>query len=65
MSKKYSLNNKDLKSLAIGLLITLGGALLTYLADNLGKVDLGIYTPFLVPVFALLINLGRKWLDGK
>jgi len=64
-SKKFTLNKNDLKSLFVGLLITLAGAALTFLAENLGDVDFGVYTPFVVPVLALLINTGRKFLLGR
>lgn len=63
-SKQFTLNQKDLKSLWIGLLITLGGALLTYFADNLPKVDFGQWAPFIVPLAAVLINTIKKWLEG-
>ena len=64
-SAKYTLNMGDLRSLWIGLLITLGGAILTYAADNLTNIDFGVYTPFVVPVAALMINTARKALAGK
>lgn len=64
-SKKFSLNAVDLKSLWIGLLITLSGAALTYAADNLTNIDFGTYTPFVVPVAALAINTARKYLAGR
>lgn len=64
-SKKYTLNTNDLKSLGVGLLVTLAGAILTFLADNLGNVEFGEYTPFIVPVAALAINTLRKLLLGK
>ena len=65
MSKKYTLNRTDLESLGRGLLITLAGAALTFIAEQLPNVDFGIYTPYVVPVFALLVNVGRKFLAGK
>lgn len=65
MSKKYTLNRADLESLGRGLLITLAGAALTFLADNIGKVDFGEATPFVVAVFALLVNTARKFLAGS
>ena len=64
-SKKYSLNREDIKSLARGLLITLAGAVLVYAGEVLPKIDFGNYGPILVPLFALIVNVGRKWLAGK
>ena len=63
-SDKYSLNLVDLKSIGRGLLITLGGAALTYLAENVGKVNFGTMTPVVVALLAALINTARKWLQG-
>lgn len=65
MSKKYQLNKKDLKSLAIGFLIVLAGSALTFVSENVGQIDFGVYTPFVVAVAALLVNVGRKFLAGK
>lgn len=64
-SKQFTLNEKDLRSLGRGLLITLAGAVLTWVSVNIGKVDFGTYTPFIVPVVALLVNSGLKFVDGK
>ena len=64
-SKKYQLNRKDLKSLGIGFLIVLAGAVLTFVSDNVGQVDFGAYSPFVVAVAALLVNVGRKFLSWK
>lgn len=63
--KKYTLGKEDLLSLLKGLGIALGGAFLTYLSSVLGQIDFGTYTPIVVAVFSLLINVGRKVLDGK
>lgn len=65
MSQKFSLNKTDLKSLFRGLVITLCGAFLTYVAENVGKVDFGTYTPFVVAIIALGVNTGRKFISGK
>lgn len=64
-SKKYKLNKEELKSLWRGLLITLGGALLTFMAENIPNVDFGQWTPFVVSFSALGINSVKKWLEGK
>ena len=64
-SKKYTLNTGDLKSLWRGLLITLAGALLTFLAESIPNVDFGQWTPFVVSFSAVLINTVKKWLEGK
>lgn len=65
MSKKYQLNKTDLESLGKGLLITLAGAFLTFLAQVSTQIDFGVYTPFVVAILALVVNTGRKFLQGK
>ena len=64
-SKRFTLNEKDLKSLFRGLLITAGGAILVWALEVLPQIDFGEYTPFIVPVGALLINTILKTLNGK
>lgn len=64
-SKKYTLNKADLQSIGRGLLITLAGALVTYLIEVLPQIDLGEYGVFIVPIAALLLNTARKYLAGK
>lgn len=64
-SKKYSLNKADLKSLLTGFLIVLAGSALTFVSENVGQIDWGVYAPFVVAVAALLVNAGRKYLSGK
>jgi hypothetical protein len=61
-SQTFSFIPEDLKSLGIGALIAAGGALLTYLAENLGNVNFGEYTPVAVAVLGILINVVRKFI---
>ena len=66
MSKRFSLNRNDLKSMGIGLLITSVGAALAYIADIIiPNLDLGVYGPALVPLLALAVNAARKYVSGK
>jgi len=64
-SKKYTLNKADLLSIAKGLTITLSGAALTYISEVVAKTDFGDFSPIAVAVFALLVNIGRKFIGGK
>lgn len=64
-SKRFTLNKADLISLGKGLLITLAGAALTYLSENVAKMDFGEMTPLVVALFALVVNFCRKFLAGK
>lgn len=63
--KKYTLGQEDLLAIAKGAAIAVGGALLTYLATVVGQVDFGTWTPLVVAVAGILINAGRKVLDGE
>jgi len=62
-SQKFAFIPEDIKSLLIGALITSGGALLTYLSENLGKVNFGDWTPAVVVVASLVINMVRKFIS--
>lgn len=54
----------DYKKIGRGLLIAVGGAVLTYLAEQIPNVDFGTYTPLVVAGFSALINAGREYLKG-
>lgn len=64
-SEKYTLIKEDIKSLGIGLLITLAGAALTYLSEWVAKADFGEYGPIVVALWAFLVNFVRKFLTEK
>ena len=63
-SKKYSLNKIDLGKIGKGALVAIGGAGLAYAATTYGDVDFGVYTPFVVALLGVLINVARKYLAG-
>lgn len=65
MSKKYSLNKEDLISISKGAGIAVGGALLVYVSQTISDVDFGQYTEIIVAISAIIINMLRKWLQGK
>lgn len=52
----------DFKKVGKGLLIAVGAAALTYLAQTLPNVNFGVYTPLVVAGFSALINFGREYL---
>lgn len=64
-SPRFTLIIEDAKSIAIGLGITVTGAALTYLSEYVGKTNFGVYTPLIVTVWALIVNLARKFLTEK
>lgn len=61
-SKVGKLISEDMKKVMIGALVAMGGALLTYIADLIPSVSFGEYTPIVVAVMSVLVNVGRKLL---
>ena len=61
-SERFHLAQEDLKRIGKGALIAAAGALLTYLADALPSIDFGSWTPVVVSVFSILVNIARKFL---
>ena len=64
-SGKFELNKKDLKKIGKGVLIALGGALLTYATDIIPLVEWGEWKPVIVAFSSILINAGWKLLKSK
>lgn len=63
-SPKYQLNSLDWGKIGKGALVALGGAALTYATELIPNIDWGQYTPLVVMVSSILINLLRKLLAG-
>ena len=64
-SKKYSLNKKDISSIARGTLYAGGGAVCVYLLSVVGQVDFGpTFTPLVVAVASIGLNSLIKFLKG-
>ena len=61
-SKKYQLNGIDLRKLGTGLMIAVIGATLTYLEDQIPGIDFGNFTPVVVALNSVIVNVGRKFL---
>ena len=60
-SKKFSVNTLDLLNvLKNGGLVALA-AFITYFMNNLHVIDLGQYTPLLIPVVTLVLDTIVKW----
>lgn len=53
------------KKVGKGLLIAMGGAGLTYLAQLLPGVDFGVYTGLVVALASAGINFAREWLKSQ
>ena len=62
MSKKYSLGGADYQKIGIGLLVAMIGAGLTYLEGTIPNVDFGVWTPIVVSINSVLVNIVRKFL---
>lgn len=64
-SKRYTLNKEDLKKIGRGAFMAIGGALVVFLLDLLPNLDLGEYTPVLIPVVSIALNSADKFFRGK
>jgi hypothetical protein len=60
-SSAFSLNSTDLISVGKNALLVGLAAVLTYVGENLAKVDLGNMSALIVPVVAVVINTVVKW----
>ena len=65
MSERLELNKEDMKKVGKGLLIAMGGAGLTYLAEVVGLINFGASTPLVVMGAGVLINFARKLIVKK
>ena len=63
-SKAFSLNEVDWKSIGIGALKVMIGALLTYVTQVISGYDFGTYTPMVMWVLTTGTNILWKWIDG-
>lgn len=60
-SKAFALNAYDLISVGKNALLVGLAAILTYVGENLTKIDLGNMSALIVPVVAVVINTVVKW----
>jgi hypothetical protein len=64
-SKTFKVNKEDLIKVAKGASIAVIGALLTYGSEYLSGVDYGEWTPLIVAVWSVFVNLGRKFIANN
>lgn len=64
-SKSFSLNGADLVSLGKNALLVAGAAGLTYVASNLGSLDLGATGALIVPVVTVVLDSLIKWMKDN
>jgi hypothetical protein len=60
-SKSFSLNTTDLVSVGKNALLVGLAAILTYVGENIAKIDLGAASALVVPVVVVLMNTVVKW----
>ena len=61
-SKRFTLNWGDISGVVKNALLVGGAAALTVVAENLNVVDIGSYTPLVVPIIAVGLDTAIKWL---
>lgn len=62
--KAFSFDTESLKKMGKGLLIAFGGAFATYLEMQIPSFSFGQYTPIVVAVNAVIINIIREYVKG-
>ena len=60
-SKAYSMDMNDVLSVGKNALLVGLAAVLTYVGENLGKVDLGSMSALVVPIVVVVLNSAIKW----
>jgi hypothetical protein len=60
-SKAFALNTTDLIAVGKNALLVGLAAVLTYVGENLTKIDLGSMSALIVPVVVVVINSVVKW----
>jgi hypothetical protein len=63
LSQRFQLITPDIQKILIGAGMAAIGAFVTFLAENVGHVDFGQWTPFVVMAVSILANIIRKWLS--
>lgn len=64
-SARFTLNKEDGRKILTGAIVALSGALLTYFSQIVTQIDFGVLTPTVVAIASILVNAGRKFLEGK
>lgn len=58
-----NLTKDDLIAIGKGLVIAVIGAALTYLSTFIAGHDFGSWTPLVVALWGVIVNIIRKWID--
>lgn len=62
-SPRFILNWIDRNKIVKGFCIAVGGAALTYVAEQLPMIDFGAYQLIVFPLASSLVNAAIKWLS--
>jgi hypothetical protein len=64
-SKSYQLDVNDILSVGKNAMLVGLAALLTYVGENVTKIDLGSASALVVPVVVIVINTAVKWIKDN
>mgnify|MGYP001604260086 FL=1 len=64
-SKSFRLNKTDLKKIAKGLGLAMGGAGVAYILGILDYIDIDAYTPVFVAIASSALNALQIWIRGQ
>jgi hypothetical protein len=64
-SGPFALNTTDLIAIGKNALLVGAAAVLTYVGENITKIDLGAASALVVPVVVVLINTLTKWVKDN
>lgn len=64
-SKKFTLDLSDVKNLLKNATLVAGAAFLTTLVNNMAHLDLGQYTPLIVPIVTMVLDSAIKWIKDN
>ena len=64
-SKKFTLNWADISKIGRNALFVGSAAALTYVAQNLGEIDLGTMGALFVPIIAVGLDTAIKWMKDS
>jgi len=64
-SKKFTLNWGDISKIGRNALLVGSAAALTYVAQNLGDIDMGTLSALFVPIIAVGLDTAIQWLKDS
>jgi hypothetical protein len=63
-SKSLSFDKNDLTAVLTNALIVGAAAAITFIGENLAKLDLGQSTALIIPIVAVVLNTVSRWLKN-